>query len=209
MGILSKVAKKLLGSTPPPKKPGVGKRFSDRENTQTGSTNSRKVTQKGVTNKNDSIPAFTKADVIKDQQEDFRVLARPKKVSEKVDPMYKEQAQRARDSAKNRAVKRTAVRGAAVTASPVAGFVAADYTNEKMKKTPAVAATAKAKAKSPTVSKSSTTSPDERKNKEDFPTYKKGTESSAAFRQSFKKAKDAGSTTFTFEGRKYNTKDKK
>lgn len=208
MGILSKVAKKLLGSAPPPgKKPGVGKRFSDRENTQTGSINSRKVTQKGVTNKNDSIPAFTKADVIKDQREDFRVLARPKKVSEKVDPMYKEQAQRARDSAKNRAVKRTAVRGAAVTAAPVAGFVATDYANEKMKKTPASAATAK--AKTPTTSTSSKSTADERKNKEDFPTYKKGTESSSAFRQSFKKAKDAGAATFTFEGRKYNTKDKK
>ena len=55
----------------------------------------------------------------------------------------------------------------------------------------------------------STPAVDGRKNKEDFPTYKKGTESSAAFRQDFKKAKDAGATTFTFEGRKYNTKDKK
>ena len=45
--------------------------------------------------------------------------------------------------------------------------------------------------------------------KEDYPTYKKGTESSAAFRKAFKKAKDAGSKTFTFEGRKYTTADKK
>tara|TARA_R110000803_G_scaffold21029_1_gene53398 strand:- start:109 stop:735 length:627 start_codon:yes stop_codon:yes gene_type:complete len=208
MGILSKVAKKLLGGTTPPgKKPGVGKRFSDRENTQTGSINSRKVTKKGATNKNDSIPAFTKADVIKDQQEDLRVLARPKKVSEKVDPMYKEQAQRARDDAKNRAVKRTAVRGAAVTASPVTGFVAADYANEKMKKTPAGAATAKAKTS--TTSKASKAATDGRKNKEDYPTYKKGTESSAAFRKAFKNAKDDGAKTFTFEGRKYTTADKK
>jgi hypothetical protein len=208
MGILSKVAKKLLGSAPPPgKKPGVGKRFSDRENTQAGSTNSRKVTKEGVTNKNDSLPAFTKADMIRDQQADLRVLSRPKKVSEKVDPKFKEQAQRARDASKKRAGTRTAVRGAAVTASPVTGFVAADYANEKMKKTPAGAATAKAKTS--TTSKATKAAVDERKNKEDYPTYKKGTESSAAFRQSFKKAKDAGATTFTFEGRKYNTKDKK
>ena len=200
MGIFSKFAKKLAKSppNPPEKKPSSGKRFSDRENTQTGSVNSRKVTKKGVTNKNDSIPAFTKADVIKDQKEDIKVLTRPRKVSEKVDPMYKEQAQRARDDAKKRATSRTAVRGAAVVGSPVAGYAAADYANEKMKKPAPSKGTKKI-----------TGAADERKNKEDYPTYKKGTESSAAFRKAFKKAKDAGSKTFTFEGRKYTTADKK
>lgn len=43
----------------------------------------------------------------------------------------------------------------------------------------------------------------------DFPTYKKGTESSKAFNEAFKKAKDAGKKTFTFEGRSYKVEDKK
>tara|TARA_R110000796_G_scaffold193668_1_gene310132 strand:+ start:228 stop:956 length:729 start_codon:yes stop_codon:yes gene_type:complete len=47
-----------------------------------------------------------------------------------------------------------------------------------------------------------------RVNKEDYPTYKKGTESAAAFRKQFKDAKDSGKKTFTYEGRKYNTQDK-
>jgi hypothetical protein len=200
VGIFSKFAKKLVKSppNPPVKKPSSGKRFSDRENTQTGSVNSRKVTKQDVTNKNDSIPAFTKADVIKDQKEDIKVLTRPRKVSEKVDPMYKEQAQRARDDAKKRAASRTAVRGAAVVGSPVAGYAAADYANEKMKKPAPSKGTIKI-----------TGAADERKNKKDYPTYKKGTESSAAFRKAFKTAKDDGAKTFTFEGRKYNTADKK
>jgi len=47
---------------------------------------------------------------------------------------------------------------------------------------------------------------DERVNKEDYPTYKKDTKSAAAFRKEFKAAKDNGKDSFSFEGRKYNTK---
>jgi hypothetical protein len=50
---------------------------------------------------------------------------------------------------------------------------------------------------------------DERVNKKDFPTYKKDTKSAEAFRKEFKAAKESGKDSFSFEGRKYNTDDKK
>ena len=68
---------------------------------------------------------------------------------------------------------------------------------------------ATAKGRRGGVAPSGASAADGRTKKEDYPTYKKGTESSAAFRTAFKKAKDAGSKTFTFEGRKYTTADKK
>ena len=178
--------------------PGQGKRFSDRENTQKGSTDSRKVTAKGTTNKNDRMPAFTGADVFKDQAEDIRVLRKSKTANDKVPANLREQAESARKAAKGRAASRTGVRAAVVTASPIAGYAAADYANEKMKKPAPSKGTIKI-----------TGAADERKNKEDYPTYKKGTGSSTAFRKAFKTAKDDGAKTFTFEGRKYNTAEKK
>lgn len=42
----------------------------------------------------------------------------------------------------------------------------------------------------------------------DYPTYKKGTESSKAFKDAFKKAKDDGKKSFTFEGRSYKVEEK-
>ena len=50
---------------------------------------------------------------------------------------------------------------------------------------------------------------DTRAKASDFPTYKKGTASSKAFNEAFKKAKDADKKTFTFEGRTYKVADKK
>lgn len=93
-------------------------------------------------------------------------------------------------------VKKAGVAGAAVTTA-----VAASRSKEDKKG-------ATAKGRRGGVAPSSSMPADGRTNKEDYPTYKKGTESSAAFRTAFKKAKDAGNQTFTFEGRKYNTKDK-
>ena len=84
------------------------------------------------------------------------------------------------------------VAGAAAAAGSV-------YAATKENKKPASAKTATSTSK---------TASDERMNKGDYPTYKKKTESAAGFREAFKKAKDAGKKTFTFEGRKYNTKDK-
>ena len=42
----------------------------------------------------------------------------------------------------------------------------------------------------------------------DYPTYKKGTDSSKAFQEAFRQAVKDKKKTFTFEGRVYNTKKK-
>ena len=45
-------------------------------------------------------------------------------------------------------------------------------------------------------------------NPKDFPTYKKDTKSAGSFRAATTAAKKAGKKTFTWEGRKYSTKEK-
>ena len=50
---------------------------------------------------------------------------------------------------------------------------------------------------------------DERINPEDYPVYKKGSDSAKAFRQAQKDAKKAGADFFKYEGRDYNTREKK
>jgi hypothetical protein len=102
-----------------------------------------------------------------------------------------------------RAASRTATRAAKVAGSPVAA-VAAAAAKAKEDKTGATA-----KGRRGGVAPSGASAADGRTKKEDYPTYKKGTESSAAFRKAFKTAKDDGAKNFTFEGRKYNTADKK
>tara|TARA_R110000796_G_scaffold2224_3_gene8946 strand:- start:196 stop:666 length:471 start_codon:yes stop_codon:yes gene_type:complete len=47
-----------------------------------------------------------------------------------------------------------------------------------------------------------------RVNPKDYPTYKKGTDSSKAFQEAFRQAVKDKKKTFTFEGRVYNTKKK-
>ena len=47
---------------------------------------------------------------------------------------------------------------------------------------------------------------DQRANPKDYPTYKKGTPSSKAFQEAYRKAKTNGQKTFTFEGRRYAVK---
>tara|TARA_R110001592_G_C12877035_1_gene724348 strand:- start:110 stop:571 length:462 start_codon:yes stop_codon:yes gene_type:complete len=61
----------------------------------------------------------------------------------------------------------------------------------------------KAKPKSKDRAKSNTS--DQRTNPKDYPTYKKGTPSSKAFKEAYRKAKKAGQKTFTWEGRRYTT----
>lgn len=51
-------------------------------------------------------------------------------------------------------------------------------------------------------------SKDERVNKEDYPAYRKDTKSAESFREEFKKAKEEGKESFSFEGRKYSTEEK-
>jgi len=87
---------------------------------------------------------------------------------------------------------------AAATVATAAGAAAkmASDDNEKSKE-------------SPKESKKEKSSADERVNKEDFPVYKKGTESADTFQKAFKEAKKEGKDSFSFEGRKYNTKEEK
>jgi hypothetical protein len=61
-------------------------------------------------------------------------LRKSKTANDKVPANLREQAESARKAAKGRAASRTGVRAAVVTASPIAGYAAADYANEKMKK---------------------------------------------------------------------------
>lgn len=49
---------------------------------------------------------------------------------------------------------------------------------------------------------------DERINPEDYPVYKKGSDSAKAFRQAQRDAKKAGADFFEYEGRSYNTREK-
>lgn len=97
-----------------------------------------------------------------------------------------------KDAVKTRAKKVGAVAGAtgATTAAMRSGG------NEEGKETAA-----------PTKSTATSTRKDERVNPKDFPTYKKSTESAAAFREAFKKAKDDDKKTFSFEGRTYKVED--
>jgi hypothetical protein len=95
---------------------------------------------------------------------------------------------------------RTGGRVVAVTGSGAAGFGVGSAINEAI-----------GKDKEPTSkeSKKEKSSADERTNKEDFPVYKKGTDSADTFQKAFKEAKKEGKDSFSFEGRKYNTKEEK
>jgi hypothetical protein len=101
-----------------------------------------------------------------------------------------------KDAAKTRAKKVAAVAGAAGVASTAirSGGKDEDKTSTATKSTERK-------------STATTGSKDQRVNPKDFPTYQRKTESASAFRDAFKKAKDANKKTFTFEGRTYKVAD--
>jgi hypothetical protein len=105
-----------------------------------------------------------------------------------------------REAAEKRAMSRTAGRAGAVAGAGAAGFGVGSAINEAIGKDKEPASKESKKEKS---------SSDERTNKEDFPVYKKGTESADTFQKAFKEAKKDGKDSFSFEGRKYNTKEEK
>jgi hypothetical protein len=206
MGILSKaVAKKLAKDAParPPVPPSrtrgeepvnIGRRMSDRELTQRGSTNSREVSQEGLSNKSDRAPSLY-ADVVRDQQRDIDIIrARGKQ------PTTSRLTADTRAAAEDRARARTGGRVVRVAGAGAAGFGVGSAINEAIGKDKEPASKESKKEKS---------SADERTNKEDFPVYKKGTESADTFQKAFKEAKKEGKDSFSFEGRKYNTKEEK
>jgi hypothetical protein len=180
------ISRAVKGGT---KKPNVGKRFSDREKTQEGSKDSKAVNKENITNRNDYIPS-RKADVFKDQKSDISTMM--KQSSQKGGKLIEE----TQAKAKQRAASRTGVRAGAAAGSLGVGYGAGELINEKTKKP-------ETKTKTVVVNK------DDRANKKDYPVYKKDTPSSKAFKDAFKTAKDENKASFTFEGRKYNTKDKK
>jgi hypothetical protein len=90
--------------------------------------------------------------------------------------------------ATRQSVRRTAAAGAASTA---AGYSAGKSSNDSSTSTP------KAAAKK-----------DPRANPSDYPTYRKSSKSAVSFREAQRKAKSNNQKTFTWEGRRYNTKEK-
>jgi hypothetical protein len=189
MGVLSKAVSKNIS-----KGVNIGRRMSDPELTQAGSKNSAAVTKKDLSNKNSDLPSLN-ADVVKDQMSDIAIMTGKGKK-----PTTRELTAATRAAAEERAMTRTGGRVVAVTGSGAAGFGVGSAINEAI-----------GKDKEPTSkeSKKEKSSADERTNKEDFPVYKKGTDSADTFQKAFKEAKKEGKDSFSFEGRKYNTKEEK
>ena len=195
MGKLT-VLKSLFGKTS-----SAGKRMGDKDNFQKGSkstsTSARNMDKK--TNRNDYVGNVLDKQAGEDVSKMKKIF--PSKRTDKTGAPLQGAANAAAKDAGVRAASRTATRAAKV-AVPVAAVAAAAKSKED--KTGATA-----KGRRGGVAPSGASAADGRTKKEDYPTYKKGTESSAAFRKAFKTAKDDGAKTFTFEGRKYNTADKK
>jgi len=191
------------GSAPPPPPPGggvnIGRRMSDRELTQTGSRNSRAVTREGLTNKNDSLPAL-RANVIRDQISDIRIMTGSGK-----NPTTSALTAASRTAAEQRARNRTGGRVGYVAGAGLAGFGAQSIVNEVIGEDEKPTS----KQPAPKENKKEKSSADERVNKEDYPVYKKDTESAKTFQQAFKEAKKNDKDSFSFEGRKYNTQEDK
>lgn len=197
----------------------TGKRFSDREETQKGSKESKAVNKEGLTNKNDKMPSG-KADFMKDTKSDInRIL--------KEDKPATGAAKASQDAARNRAVSRTGGRVGAIGTALSAGYgvgraigeagmddvvrkgIDKSGLGEKIDKAVTgdrveLSKESKARIAAGDLEKGN----DERVNKKDYPTYKKDTKSAEVFRKEFKDAKESGKDSFDFEGRKYNTEDK-
>jgi len=197
----------------------TGKRFSDREETQKGSKDSKAVTKEGLTNKSDMLPS-RRADFMKDAKSDIdRML--------KTDKPATGAARASQDAARERAMSRTGGRagaiGTALSASYGLGrvigeagmddvvrkFIDKSGLGKKIDKAATgdrveLSKESKARIAAGDLEKGN----DERVNKKDFPTYKKDTKSAESFRKELKDAKESGKDSFSFEGRKYNTEEK-
>jgi hypothetical protein len=204
----------------------TGKRFSDREETQKGSKDSRAVTKEGLTNKNDKLPSG-KADFMKDLKRDISKALQDVDAPDKKGKPVTGAARANRIEGKSRGQSRLGGTAGAVgtalsvgyTAGRVIGNLGGDDVvrkgidksglGEKIDKAATgdrveLSKESKARIAAGDLEKGK----DERVNKKDFPTYKKDTKSAEAFRKEFKDAKESGKDSFGFEGREYNTKDK-
>lgn len=199
----------------------TGVRFSDREETQKGSTNSKAVTKQGLTNRNDRLPAL-KADFVKDVKSDVERMRGSDKPTTGA-------ARASQEASSSRATSRQAGRagylGAAFSTGYTIGRGIGEAGGDEQvrkgieksglgKKIDEASAPSKDRVKLTEEAKSRIAAGDldkgrdERVNKEDYPTYKKETKSADSFREEFKAAKKEGKDSFSFEGRKYNTDEK-
>lgn len=197
----------------------TGVRFSDREETQKGSNNSKAVTKESLTNKNDRVPSG-KADYIKDMKSNVERMSSSSKPATGA-------ARASQLAAESRAATRFAIGAGAPVAALAAGYgvgraIGASGGDEVVRKGIEKSGLGKSidkastgdrvelskEAKSRIAAGELEKGSDERVNKKDYPTYKKETKSADSFREEFKAAKKEGKDSFTFEGRKYNTDEK-
>jgi len=204
----------------------TGKRFSDREETQSRSTNSRAVTQEGLTNKNDRLPAL-RSDVVRSTSRDIDEALKDENALDKKGNPSRGGAQANKVASISRAKSRL---------GGTAGYLAGAYgagellgraigeaggnelvrkgieksgLGEKIDKAASGSRVELSKeSKSRLAAGELEKGNDERVNKKDYPTYSKETKSADTFREEFKKAKESDKDSFKFEGREYNTEQK-
>jgi hypothetical protein len=205
----------------------TGKRFSDREETQKGSKDSRAVTKEGLSNKNDKLPAL-KSDFVKSTKSDISKALQDVDAPDKKGKPVTGAARANRIEGKSRGQSRLGGTAGYLTGAASIGYgfgralgnmggdelVRKGIDKSGLGKKIDKAATgdrvelskeSKARIAAGDLEKGK----DERVNKKDFPTYKKDTKSADAFREKFKDAKESGKDSFKFEGREYNTKSDK
>ena len=198
----------------------TGVRFSDREETQRGSKDSKAVSKEGLTNKSDRVPSG-KADYMKDMKSNVERMSSSAKSSQTG------AARASQLAAESRAASRFAIGAGAPVAALAAGYgigrrigdvggdelvrkgIEKSGMGEKIDKAAAgnrveLSKESKSRIAAGELEKGN----DERVNKKDYPTYSKETKSADTFREEFKKAKEADKDSFSFEGRKYNTEKK-
>jgi hypothetical protein len=204
----------------------TGKRFSDREETQKGSKDSKAVTKEGLTNKSDKLPAL-KSDFVKSTKSDISKALQDVDAPDKKGKPVTGAARASRIEAKSRGQSRLGGTAGYLTGAASIGYGAGRALgnmggDELVRKGIDKSGLGKKIDKAATgdrieLSKESKAriaagdlekGKDERVNKKDFPTYKKDTKSADAFREKFKDAKESGKDSFKFEGREYNTKSK-
>lgn len=197
----------------------TGVRFSDREETQRGSKDSKAVTKEGLTNKSDRVPSG-KADYMKDMKSNVERMNSSSKPATGA-------ARASQLAAEGRAASRFAIGAGAPVAALAAGYgigrgigaaggdevvrkgIDKSGMGEKIDKAATGSRVELSKeSKSRIAAGELEKGNDERVNKKDYPTYSKETKSADVFREEFKKAKEADKDSFSFEGRKYNTEQK-
>jgi len=140
------------------------------------------------------------------------------------DDVFKKNGGRTAEKAKNiekmrpvqnaTANNRKTIRQTAYVAVPSTAAATVMLTKGKSSTKPKTSSmTTKGKSEKPpksrnTVKDKPKASPSKQVNPKDFPTYKKDTKSAGSFRAATTAAKKAGKKTFTWEGRKYSTKEK-